>query len=326
MKLSINKISILLISIFSLVLFITSTAFQQKEKVRIGFLVHDLVSERWKLDVGHFSNKVEELGGEVIVKNALGDANSQINQGKMLIDEGVKVLVVVAQDGELLKELVEYAEEKGAKVIAYDRMISNCNLHYYISYNSVRVGELMAEHAIKRKPKGNYVLLYGPTSDNNALLVKKGIKNVLQKSIESGDIKVIKEVSFDSWYGLDSYIYMEEFLSKNKLPVDVIIASNDDLAGGVIDALKLIKKDKPIVTGQDASIEACKNIMQGYQSMTVYKSILKLSQEAAVLAMKVANKEKIQVSSTFNNGTHDVPSILFDAVSVDKSNIRKYVY
>ncbi|MES2730124.1 MAG: substrate-binding domain-containing protein [Bacteroidota bacterium] len=301
------------------------SAFAPKKKIKIGFLIHDLVSERWKMDMDNFANKVNELGGETILKNAYGDPQTQVSQGKMLIDEGIKVIVVVAQDGKVLAELVDYANKADAKIIAYDRMIIDCNLHYYISFNSIKVGELMADYALKLKPRGNYILWNGPSSDNNALLVRQGVMNKLKKSIDNGEVKVIIEKEIDAWYVLNSLMSMDEFLSSNTQPIDVVIASSDDLASGAIDAIKAAKLQMPVVTGQDATVDACKNIIVGNQSMTVFKSIKKLASEAAILAMKVAKGEKVTTMKSINNGSYEVPSILFDPMVVDKSNMRTTV-
>jgi D-xylose transport system substrate-binding protein len=306
-------------------LVITLSAFRSPEKIKIGFLVHDLVGERWEKDMANFSKKIETLGGEAIIKNADGNADTQVTQGKALVDAGIKVIAVVPQNATVLAELVTYADKAGAKIIAYDRMILNCDLHYYISFNSVKVGELMAEYATNLKPKGNYIILKGPSSDNNALLVQKGIMNKLKKDIDNGNIKIILEKEMDSWYGLSSLMAMDAFISTNKKPIDVILTGADDLATGAIDAARAAKLPKMIVTGQDATIDACKNIMLGNQTMTVYKSIEKLSSEAAIVAMKIAKGEKVEITTTLNNGKKEVPSILFDPIVVDKSNLRATV-
>jgi len=325
MKKSMRNIVLSFLAVIIMGLVITLSAFRAPDKIKIGFLVHDLVAERWEKDMAYFSNKIETLGGEAILKNAYGSAATQVSQGKALVDEGVKVIAVVPQDAKVLAELVEYADKAGAKIIAYDRMIVNCDLHYYVSFNSVKVGELMAAYALKLKPKGNYIILNGPSSDNNALLVRKGIMNKLKKDIDNGNIKILLEKEMDSWYGLSSLMVMDEFISTNNKPIDAIITGSDDLATGAIDAVHAANLPRMIVTGQDATLEACKNIVLGNQTMTVYKSIEKLSTEAATLAMKIAKGEKIEVATTLNNGKKDVPSILFDPIVVDKSNLYKTV-
>lgn len=298
------------------------SAFTIEDKVKVGFLVHDLVTDRWKSDLSNFTNKIQQLGGESVTKNAYGDLKEQIRLGKEMIDQGVKVIAVVAQDGRALAELVTYANQKGATIIAYDRMILNCDLPYYISFNSVKVGELMTDYALKLKPKGNYILLNGPVSDNNALLVKQGMMNKLKPAIDRKDVTILLDKDLDSWYALSVLMTMEEFLPANKQPIDVILAAADDIAAGSIDALKMDKINLPIITGQNAGVDACRNILQGYQTMTVFKDFKKLSSDAADMAMKLAKGEKIITTSTTNNGKINVPSILYDPVVIDKNNLR----
>ena len=320
-----NRILRSLIAVLAISSCFAILSFRSTEKTKIGFLVHDLVADRWLMDMENFANKVAALGGEAITRNGLGDAETQVDQGKLLIDEGVKVIVVVPQDGKVLAKLVDYADKKGATIIAYDRMIVDCNLHYYISYNSVEVGAMMAEYALKLKPKGNYVILNGPSTDNNALLVREGIMNKLKEPVKAGNIKILLEKEMSSWYALSSMSVMDEFVKSNKLPVDAIITGADDLASGVIEVLKSSDMRIPVITGQDASVDACRNIILGNQSMTIYKSVKRLSSEAAILSMKIAKGEKINVTSTTNNGKKDVPSILFDPIVVDKANLRATV-
>lgn len=321
-----NSVRAILVPLFSglIVVVFASLALKTPKKIQIGFLVHDLVADRWRKDTESFAREIEQLGGELILKNAFGSATDQVAQGKLLIDEGIKVIAVVAQDGNLLGELVEYANKNGAKIIAYDRMILNCNLDYYISFNGIKVGELMSEYALKLKPKGNYVILNGPASDNNALLIRQGLMKNLQKHIDNGSVKVLLEKEMDSWYGLSALLVMNDFIA-TKQHIDVLITGSDDLATGAIDAFNSASLPTPIVTGQDASLDACRNIVLGKQSMTVYKSIKKLSKEAAILAMKLATGKKVEFTTSLSNGKKDVPSFLFDPVAVDKSNLETTV-
>lgn len=299
------------------------SSFRVEPKIRIGFLVHDLVTARWQTDMENFSRKITELGGEPVTRNAFGDIQTQIKQGKELVDDGIKVIAVVAQNGKALAELVDYANKAGTTIIAYDRLILNCDLPYYISFNSIKVGELMAEYSLTLKPKGNYIILNGPSTDNNAIQVKQGVMNKLTPAIEKGNIKVLLNKEMDSWNSLSALMFMEDFLSTNKSQIDAIVTASDDMAAGTLDALKIDKMKIPILTGQNATVDACKNIMQGYQTMTVYKDIKKLSTEAANLSMKIARGKKIKTSATTNNGKIEVPSILFDPVVIDKNNLYK---
>jgi D-xylose transport system substrate-binding protein len=304
-----------------------ATTVAPPDKAKIGFLVHGLISERWQKDVELFAARITELGGEPIIKNANGDAKVQVEQGKALILEGAKVIAVVAADGNALGELVDFAEQSGVKIIAYDRLIKNCDLHYYISYDNVRVGELMAKFIVKIRPKGNYVIINGPESDNNSKLVKQGQMSILQPYIDRGDIKVVLDKSADAWGPLEGLMIMDDFLNNNtKDNPDVVMAASDALAEGVVQALSTNGKYKnTLVTGQDANLTACKNIMSGYQTISVYKSIKKIAFEAADLAMKLSRGESPKLSKSINNGKGEVPSILFEPVVVYKNNLKDTV-
>jgi D-xylose transport system substrate-binding protein len=314
------------ILLFTLSCFYLSAQPAEKQKVKIGFLIHDLVSERWKKDIEYFTNRVEAQGGAVITKCALGDVKTQIDQGKELVNEGVKVIAVVAVDGKALTELVDYADKAGTKIIAYDRLIKDCNLHYYISFNSFRTGELIAGYMVKVKPTGKYVIINGPESDNNAGLVRQGEMKVLKPYIDRGDIKVVYDKSANAWGPLEALMIMDELNSSYKDSIDVVLAANDGLAEGAIQSLSTTDRyRKTLVSGQDASPTACKNIMLGYQTMSVYKSISKIANEAADLAVKLARNEKVKTTTVTNNGKKDVPSILFEPVVVDKTNLKETV-
>jgi D-xylose transport system substrate-binding protein len=297
------------------------------DPVKVGFLVHGLISERWQKDVDMFAARITELGGLPLVRNANGELQTQIDQGKSLINEGVKVIAVVSVDGNALGELVDFANKSGVKIIAYDRLIRNCDLNYYISFDNIRVGELMARFMVKLKPTGNYVFINGPVSDYNSKLIRQGQMNVLQPYIDKGDIKVILDKSVGAWGPLESLMIMDEFLSENKKSKpDVVMAASDALAEGVVQALSASSEYKhTLVTGQDANLTACKNIMQGYQTISVYKSIKKISNEAADLAMKLAKGENVKLGKTTNNGKVEVPSILFEPVIVYKNNLKDTV-
>jgi D-xylose transport system substrate-binding protein len=182
------------------------------------------------------------------------------------------------------------------------------------------VGELMAGYALQLKPKGNYIILNGPSTDNNAALVRQGVMNKLTPAITKGDVKVLTDKEMDSWGALSAFFYMQDFLSTNKKPIDAIITAGDDMVSGTLEAIQ--STSVPILTGQNATVEACQNIMRGFQTMTVYKDFEMLSTEGALLAMKIAKGEKVQTTKTTSNGKINVPSILFDPMVIDKNNLR----
>ena len=297
-------------------------------KIKVGYLLPNMQSDRYKKEQVYFTEKIQELGGEAVVLSAEYDDKLQISQADELIAQGVKVLVVNSINQNTAAAIVRNAHLKNVKVIAYDRMIANCDLDYYLSFDNVKVGKLMAEYAVKMKPEGNYVLLGGDKADKNAIFVKNGQLEVLDPYIKSGKIKIVFNVFIEDWSGENAQFEMKKFLDLSGIVPDVILSSYDGMTTGAIESLKLYNLDgKVITTGQDAELAACRNIVAGKQTMTIYKPLKKLAYTAAELSVKMAKNQNIssEVNSSIANGFKDVPAILLEPIVVDKDNLKSTV-
>ncbi|HUO58817.1 MAG TPA: D-xylose ABC transporter substrate-binding protein [bacterium] len=292
-------------------------------KIKIGLSLDTLKEERWQHDRDLFVARCQELGAEVLVQAANSQDALQNSQAENLLTQGVNVLVVVPHNGKSAATMVESAHKSGVPVIAYDRLINDCDLDLYVSFDNVRVGELQADYIVKKAPKGNYVLIGGAPTDNNAKLFRQGQMNVLQPLIAKGDIKVVADQWAADWLPVEALKIMENALTKNNNKVDAVVVSNDGTAGGAIQALAEQKLAGKIpVSGQDADLAACQRIVAGTQSMTVYKPIKQLATKAAELAVAMAKKEPFTDKTTvINNGKKDVTSILLTPIQVDKDNL-----
>lgn len=296
------------------------------EKIRIGFSMDTLKEERWQRDRDLFSKYAEQLGAEVLVQAANGDDRMQVQQCENLLTQNIDVLVIVPHNADVSAAAVEAAEKQGIPVIAYDRMINSPNVDLYISFDNVKVGELQAKYLLDRAPKGNYVLIGGAPTDNNAKMFRDGQMKVLQPAIDRGDIKIVADQWARDWLAAEALNHTENALTQNNNDVKAIVASNDGTAGGVVQALEgQGLAGKVYVSGQDADLAALQRIVQGKQSMTVYKPIEPLAKRAAEAAVALARGEKVATTSTVNNGRKDIPSILLEPVVVDKDNIRETV-
>lgn len=290
-------------------------------------MVPNIEGERYVKEQNYFKNKVNSLGGEVFTTSADNDGQVQINQAQELIDKGVKVLVVNAVNMNTAASIVRYAHEHNVKVIAYDRIIKNSDVDYFISFDNVKVGELMAEYIIKLKPTGNYVLIGGDKRDLNAVLVKEGQMKVLNDAISKGNISVIYNVFVEDWSSVNAYQEMKKVLDLSMLTPDAVLSSYDGMSDGCVEALKENGLEgKVLVTGQDAELKACKNIITGFQTMTVYKPLKVMAEKSAELAFDIVSGKKIEKpAAVMNNGYKDVPAILLNPIVVDKNNIKTTV-
>ncbi|MDL4839117.1 sugar ABC transporter substrate-binding protein [Aquibacillus rhizosphaerae] len=293
-----------------------------ENKVYIGFVLDTLQQERWYKDKELFEEKITELGGNVKTLAANGSESVQLAQAKLLIEEGVDVLVVVPYNADAAAEIVELAHKANTKVISYDRLIKNADVDYYISFDNLKVGELQANEVLKHTTNGNFAYIGGAETDNNAVLFREGAMKVLQPQIDQGKINLVYDKYTDNWDPAIAEKNMLEALEQTSGEIDAVISANDGNAGGVVKALATNGLDGNIpVSGQDAELDAVKRIVAGKQTMTVYKPINLLAETAAEMAMKVAQNEEIETNNAVNNGKIDVPSYLLEPETVTKENI-----
>jgi D-xylose transport system substrate-binding protein len=286
-----------------------------------------LVQERWHQDRKLFIARAKELGADVLLQAAQFDEAELSIQAGNLKTQGVDALVVVCPNDGYAAPIVQAAHETGVPVIAYDRLIRDCDLDLYISFDNITVGELQAEYLVERKPKGNYVLIGGCPTDVNAKLCRQGQMNVLQPYIDRGDIHVVEDEWAKDWLPTAAMKIMKEALAKADNKVDAVLASNDGTAGGAIQVLEGKNlAGKVLVTGQDADLAACQRILKGTQSMTVYKPLKRMAARAAEAAVALALKKPLEEKTRLvHNGKKEVPAILFPPVLVDSTNLNQTV-
>lgn len=289
---------------------------------QIGISFDSLVIERWQTERDVFTSTVKELGGDVYVQNANGDIKKQIDQIEYFIDKKVDVIVVLAADSNAITNAVKKAKSKGIAVIAYDRLIKNADVDLYISFDNEMVGKLTAQSIIDDvKPKGNIVALFGSPQDNNVTLVEKGFNEEMEKS----DLNIIYKSYCPGWISEQAFTDISTCLEKGE-QIDGIYCGNDGMAGQAIKALSEYRLAGSIpVVGQDADLAACQRIVEGTQSATIYKDIIKLSKKAAQYAVNLAEGKDIYAPETFNDGQYDVPYYGLSPVLVDKNNMDKII-
>ena len=187
------------------------------------------------------------------MQSANANEARQIAQLENLIAEGVDALVIVPFNSKVLSNVIAKARKSGIKVIAYDRLILGAPLDAYVSFDNVKVGEMQAQGVIDVVPKGNYYLLGGASTDNNARLFREGQMNVLKPLADKGDIKIVGEQWTPEWDPSKAQAIIENALNANSNNIQAIVASNDGTAGGAIQALTSQKlAGKVAVSGQDA--------------------------------------------------------------------------
>jgi D-xylose transport system substrate-binding protein len=279
-------------------------------------------------DRPNFERKAKELCADcdIIYSNADQDAAKQQQQAEAAITKGAKVLVLDPVDAASAGAIVNRAKQSQIPVVSYDRLITDADIDYYISFDNEQVGKLQGESLVKKLTddgaKGDIVMINGAPTDNNAKLFKQGAHSV----IDSSDFKVAKEYDTPDWSPDKAQQEMEQAITAvGKGGFVGVYAANDGTAGGAIAAMKGngIDPTKIPTTGQDAELAAIQRILIDEQYMTVYKAIKAEAEAAAELAVSLAKGETPSgADDKIDNGTKQVPSILLTPVAVTKDNIN----
>jgi D-xylose transport system substrate-binding protein len=262
--------------------------------------------------------------------NAQGSADQQLTQANSELTKKACIMVVAPKDSTAASAIVQKAKADKVPVIAYDRLIQDNDLAYYVSFDGVAVGKLQGQYIADHHQKGdNVAMINGSQTDNNAKLFAQGAHQVLDPLFNSGELKKVYEQFTPDWSNDTAQTEMQAALTQNQNNIQIAYVANDGMANTVIAALRAQKLNgKTLVTGQDAEVSGVRNILLGDQSMTVYKPIKKLADATAKLVAALSNgsdtasiaSAKIQTDKGAN-----IPSILNDVVSVDIKNVKDTV-
>jgi D-xylose transport system substrate-binding protein len=258
----------------------------------------------------------------VVYANAGQDAARQQAQAESALTQGASVLVLDAVDAAAARSLVTAAAERGVKVIAYDRMISDAPLDYVVAYDPVQVGRLQATallDAVGPMTQGQGVLqVNGAATDPNAVGVAVGVDEVL----EGSGLPILASYDTPDWSPDKAQEWVQGQLTQYAGRVVGVLAANDGTAGGAISALRAAGVTPvPPVTGQDAELAAIQRIVAGDQYMTVYKAISQQARTAAELAVRLARGE-VPASAVEVDG---VPAVLLAPVAITRDDVADVV-
>ena len=322
---------------------------QKDDEIQIGFSTDSYVLERWIRDRDMFVAAARELGAEVNVQDASGEAQEQISQIEYFIDKQMDVIAVIARDCNALSGVIEKARNAGIPTISYDRLISDADTDLYISFDNRKVGELMAQSLEEAIPDGGEIfMIQGSLADNNVKDVQEGFTHI----IENSNLDVVYNAYCDGWMADLAVDYVEEALEEHP-DVKGIMCGNDDIASRVIQVLAENQlAGKVAVVGQDGDLAACQRIVEGTQYMTVYKSIEDIARLAAEYSVfmgrtkreiKAADWEELfqgaaafsgengetvtlePLEETVNDGSYEVPAYFLEPVAVTRENIDEVI-
>ncbi|MBQ8956835.1 MAG: sugar-binding protein [Lachnospiraceae bacterium] len=319
---------------------------------RVAVAMPTQSSERWINDGANMKSQLEDLGYEVDLQYAEDDVQMQVSQIENMIASGADCLVIAAIDSGALVNVEDQAKQAGIPIIAYDRLLMDTDaVSYYATFDNKGVGTVIGtyikDHATKDGNEGldavkaagltmNIEFLMGSPDDNNALMLYNGLMEVLQPYLDDGTL-VCKSgrTSFDDtcilrWSQETAQQNMENYLTGFYADedIDIVASAFDGFAYGAKAALEgagYTEANWPLITGQDAELMATKNIIAGWQTMSIYKDTRLLASKCVTMVQAVLEGAEPEINDTeqYNNGKIVVPSYLCTPVAVDKNNYKE---
>ncbi len=303
---------------------------------KVGVILPDATtSPRWEAnDRPLLAASFKTAGITADIQNANGDKSKFGTICDGMINASVNVLLIVNLDSDSGSACLKKAQAAGIKTIDYDRLTLGGGASYYVSFDNVAVGGLMATGIEKcltdaGKTKANLVLIDGDPTDNNAALFKKGYVDGLKAKVDSGDYKIVGDQT-GKWDANVAGTAFEQLYTAQGGKIDGVVSANDTMAGGIIARLKANKLNGKVpVTGQDASVAGLQAILSGDQCMTVYKAIKAEADAAASLAIaliKGTDATGIAKGSVMDTVLKkEVPSALEVPVAIYKDTVKTVI-
>lgn len=256
------------------------------------------------------------------VQNANGSVEEQVKLMEYFIQKKVDAIVIVPIDSAPLLETVQKAQSSNIKVIAYDRLIVGAQPDLYITFDNRKVGELMAQTLLSdMETTADLLMICGPLTDHNVLEVEEGFLS----EIQGKDVSVLDTYYTDGWKPENAGAYIREHRELAQ-SVSGIMCGNDNLAGAVVDALAEQRlAGKVRVVGQDGDLAACQRIVEGTQSMTVYKPVDKLASRAAQETVRLVQGETLECEYSFTEDGDQIPYIRLAPVAVTQDNMQSVI-
>ena len=204
------------------------------DTTRIGVTVYDMSSfitaGKEGMDTYAEANNIE-----LVWNSANNDVSTQASQVDSLINQGVDAIIVVPVQADSLAPQVAAAKEKNIPLLAVNAALETPDLAGNVQPDDVAAGEQeMQMMADKLGGRGNIVILQGPLGGSGEINRGKGIDNVLAKY---PDIKVLAKDTAN-WKRDEAVNKMKNWISSFGPEINGVVAQNDDMGLGALQALK----------------------------------------------------------------------------------------
>jgi putative multiple sugar transport system substrate-binding protein len=312
-------------------------------KTMVGISMPTKSIQRWERDGENIKKGLEDAGYATMVEFANDDTSLQVSQLENMINRGCKAIIVAAIDSASLSSVLQQARDKGIYIISYDRLITDTpNVDFYVTFDNKKVGTEMANFVVTKLDLANAAgpfnmeISSGPPSDNNAGLIYGGMMEVLQPYVDSGKIVIpsgqttAEQTAIDNWELANSQTRMENLLNGfyTDKKINIAICANDTTGRGAANAILAAgytagAADYPIITGQDCETATIQYIIDGKQSMSIFKDTRTLGDQAIKAAVSLLSGTAPASNGVSNNKVFDVPTYNCELIAVTKDNYKE---
>ena len=295
------------------------------EGKKIGVSWGSFQEERWKLDEAALVAALEAAGNTYVSADAESSSAKQLTDIEALLAQDIDALIINAWDKDAILPAIDKAAAEGVPVLGYDRLIEDART-FYLTFDNVGVGRIIAETVKGVQPAGNYAIIKGDPGDPNAGFLLQGMMEVIGADVEAGTIKIVGEASTDGWKPENAQKNMEQILTANNNEVDAVLSQNDGMAGGAVAALAAQGMNIP-VGGQDGDLAAINRVARGTQTVSVWKNVRDLGKIAGEVASALAAGTAVDAipgATKFSGGEKGVEmnAILLAPTPLTKDNLN----
>jgi len=284
------------------------------KKLKMGVTIEDFndVFMRYALD--QLTDEAKKNNIEVIAADGKRDPNEQIKQIENFITQGVDAIMIHVIDQSIAPRITKLCLDAKIPLVYFNRKPEDSALSagkaVAVASPEVVAGNLEAEFVAKKlNGKGNVAILMGSMGTAPQIGRTQGTKDVIAKY---PGMKVVREQTAN-FARPDAVTVVEDWLASG-VPIDAIIANNDEMAIGAVLVLEEKKmKGKVVVTGVDATSDALKFIADKRLDMTVFQNGGAQGRGAVQTALKLVNKQNVPIFT----------AIPFEPVTYD--NYKKYM-
>lgn len=281
---------------------------QKVTSIKIGVTVYDQYDtfvSQMMTDFNEYAAEQEEQTGIAInveVYNAAGSQSTQNSQVEEMLDAGCNVICVNLVDRTEPTTIIDMAEKNNVPVIFFNRELVEEDLErwdrvYYVGAKAFESGIMQGEiaaDAFRENPDADkngdgvfqYVVLEGEAGHQDAIVrTEYAVSTIIDNGVE------VEKLAYGiaNWNRAQAQTKMAQMLAEYDGEIELVIANNDDMALGAIDALKtshLKRADWPVVVGIDGTDVGLAAVASGEMVGTVYND--KEGQAQAMLDLAYA--------------------------------------